>query len=52
MLWWLGELESLTVRLKLTGPVDVGVPEIVQLVPEPLMDSHDGKDDPDVTLHV
>jgi hypothetical protein len=47
-----GELESLTVRLKLTGPVDVGVPEIVQLVPEPLIDNQEGKDDPDVTLHV
>jgi hypothetical protein len=51
-LWWVGELESVAVNEKLTGPAAVGVPEIVQLVPEPLIDSHDGNDEPEATLQV
>ena len=51
-LWWVGKVESVTVNVKLTVAVDVGVPEIVQLVPEPLIDNHDGSDEPDATLQV
>ena len=51
-LWWVGKVESVTVNVKLTVAVAVGVPEIVQLVPEPLIDNHDGSDEPDATLQV
>jgi hypothetical protein len=47
-----GVLESVTVREKVDVLGAVGVPEIVQLVPEPPMDNHEGNDEPDATLHV
>ena len=48
---WVGVLESLTLSENVEVPAAVGVPEIVQLVPEPVMDSHDGSVEPDAMAH-
>jgi hypothetical protein len=45
-------LESVTWSEKVEVPVAVGVPESVQLVPEPLNDNQEGSDEPDATLQV
>jgi hypothetical protein len=45
-------LESVTVRENVEVPAAVGVPETFQLVPEPLIDSHEGSDEPVVTAQV
>ena len=51
-LWWVGKVESVTIKVKLTVPAAVGVPETVQFVPEPFMDNHVGSVEPDATLQV